>query len=369
MLNRYSLAILMCASSAVCASDARGSYCGAASQSAGQFVATASAADHPRILTAVERAAVSREVAAHGWPTIAVLGRNRVDELVRVIAMQPVDPPFAESITNAMARCAGVEIDRDVFADLNDRLEMKMGRPQQFGTQYELRHGKPVLRLPVDRAIMRVLRGQFAMPSIAAQTATITARMRAGASIEQARGLPKRATLPPLTQPALRLQLLACKDEDQAAREAWIRTGAMHADSPQARAVEAIDQRHTQRIKRLWTDHPIPGADAIGIDGVNAAFLLIQHATDTAWAIGQGAHMRTLLSGGSLSLSDYALYEDRIHVKLHQPQRFGSQFHTGPDGRLMPYPIEDPANVDARRAAMNLQPLAEYRRQLQGPRQ
>jgi hypothetical protein len=36
------------------------------------------------------------------------------------------------------------------------------------------------------------------------------------------------------------------------------------------------------------------------------------------------------------------------------------------NGKDEPYPIEDPANVDSRRKAVGLSPLAEYRKLMEG---
>jgi hypothetical protein len=59
--------------------------------------------------------------------------------------------------------------------------------------------------------------------------------------------------------------------------------------------------------------------------------------------------------------SNIALLEDRIATQNGRPQRYGSQFHTEPDGSVVPCPIEDPERLDERRASVGLGPFAEYR--------
>ena len=62
--------------------------------------------------------------------------------------------------------------------------------------------------------------------------------------------------------------------------------------------------------------------------------------------------------------ADHLAYlTDRVLVAEGQPQRYGTQFYTD-KGELKPRPIEDEANVDARRKEVGLPPLAEYARQL-----
>jgi len=61
------------------------------------------------------------------------------------------------------------------------------------------------------------------------------------------------------------------------------------------------------------------------------------------------------------SAGDLAYLVDRVRVAKGQPQVYGTQLGAGPDGELIPRtPIEDEANVDARRAAAGLGTLEEY---------
>jgi hypothetical protein len=53
------------------------------------------------------------------------------------------------------------------------------------------------------------------------------------------------------------------------------------------------------------------------------------------------------------------MLDDRIRVFEGRPQRYGTQFDWDDAGRLTPLPIEDEAEVDARRARMGLDPLSE----------
>lgn len=55
-----------------------------------------------------------------------------------------------------------------------------------------------------------------------------------------------------------------------------------------------------------------------------------------------------------------AYLEDRVRVHQSQPQIYGTQFYTNAQDELVPRPIEDPENVDKRRAEIGLNTLAEY---------
>jgi hypothetical protein len=91
------------------------------------------------------------------------------------------------------------------------------------------------------------------------------------------------------------------------------------------------------------------------------AWLLVQHADDDL-PLQQRvlAQLESRLEAGKTHKVHYAYLFDRVAVNEKRPQRFGTQgFCTGP-GKWTPRPIEDAENVDARRSAMGLPPLADY---------
>jgi hypothetical protein len=56
-----------------------------------------------------------------------------------------------------------------------------------------------------------------------------------------------------------------------------------------------------------------------------------------------------------------ALLEDRINLGNGKRQIYGSQIGTNPETKLnYVLPLEDPDNVDKRRAEVGLEPLADY---------
>jgi hypothetical protein len=57
-----------------------------------------------------------------------------------------------------------------------------------------------------------------------------------------------------------------------------------------------------------------------------------------------------------------AMLEDRILLSAGRNQVYATQLRSGPEtgGKLVLRPIDDARNVDARRAAVGLKPLAEY---------
>ena len=167
------------------------------------------------------------------------------------------------------------------------------------------------------------------------------------------------------SQPELRAELLRRVALDQAVREG---SGAALSDlaSPGglwAFAGEALRMERIDRPNRRWVRARVadgwPTAADVGPDGLEALFLLVQHADPELQreALGpfQAAWRRGELDGRSL-----ALLTDRVLVGQGHPQRYGSQFQATLGTGMALYPIDDAGAVDARRAAMGLPPLAEY---------
>ena len=126
-----------------------------------------------------------------------------------------------------------------------------------------------------------------------------------------------------------------------------------------------LDQKHTRRLQEIVTRHGWPGKSLVGGDGAHAAWLLVQHATHDVPFMAQCLGlMGEAVRRGEASAKDWALLTDRVRVKQGQPQLYGNSFTLSVDGKLTADPIEDAANLDARRKSIGLPPFAEYERKL-----
>lgn len=126
-----------------------------------------------------------------------------------------------------------------------------------------------------------------------------------------------------------------------AAGEIWSRIGA-------------LDTRHTERLKALI---PADGWFRSSRDGERVAadaWTVAQHSPDHAFRERVLAAMAPLVKAGEVSGAHYALLYDRVAIRAGRPQRYGSQARcTGEPGAVMTmHPLEDPAKVDAFRAAI-----------------
>jgi hypothetical protein len=152
-------------------------------------------------------------------------------------------------------------------------------------------------------------------------------------------------------------------------RDAGRRVGS--AAGPRAPALRdellalAAGNDPTTRNDRLWEvldDYECwPGWRLVGTDGAEAAWLIAQ------WAIDDVGLQRRCLEGLELAVAcndadpvHLAYLADRVRMNDGRDQLYGSQFVLGPAGDLEPWPVDDVAAVDARRARLGLPPLAVH---------
>jgi hypothetical protein len=149
-------------------------------------------------------------------------------------------------------------------------------------------------------------------------------------------------------------QLLWMAQRDQRKRTGLAKT---HLTQTAILQLSNLDQNHTQQMKQIVRRHGWSGEALVGPMGVNAAWLLVQHADhDLAFQKICLTLLESAVQRGDAQPRYLACLIDRIRVAEGLPQVYGTQFH----GQAEPLPIENEAKVDERRAAMGLEPLADY---------
>lgn len=164
------------------------------------------------------------------------------------------------------------------------------------------------------------------------------------------------------SEPDVRAELLKMVDADQKARNAVSADG--FKDQGLLKAMLAVDASNLPHIKQIDARQGFPTAAQVGRDGVQAAFLLVQHAdSDSTFQAHVLDELKSRPDQGGVGAQDYALLTDRVLLAQHKPQRYGSQFWINNENgkiKMQQKSTEDPANVDKRRAAIGLPPLADY---------
>lgn len=160
----------------------------------------------------------------------------------------------------------------------------------------------------------------------------------------------------------LRRELAARVEKDQDLRNRWIQNTD---DKQLGEQLSQVDRDNTAWLKGVVKAQGWPSISKVGRDGAQAAWLLAQHADlDPAFQEEVLTLMQAQVAKGEASGRLLAYLTDRVRLAQDKPQVYGTQFHDTADGKLEPLQMEDPAHVDARRAAVGLESMAEYREQL-----
>ena len=125
--------------------------------------------------------------------------------------------------------------------------------------------------------------------------------------------------------------------------------------------------RNNADMKEIVDHHGWFASSVWGPRAEEEAWLIVQHADEDIELQRNALHlMEPLLKAGEIKPSHYAYLYDRVMVNPRNPdgiqlQRYGTQCHKV-DSRWEAQPMEDPANIDARRKAMGIEPetLSEY---------
>ncbi len=125
--------------------------------------------------------------------------------------------------------------------------------------------------------------------------------------------------------------------------------------------MDKIDRASTAMLRDLVQTHGWPTVDGAGKPSLDGAWLLVQHADhDPAWQVTALRLLQPLAASGQVSASNTAYLTDRVQVNLTGRQTYGTQFHCV-EGHNIPRPIDDEAEVDARRASAGIGTLADYK--------
>jgi hypothetical protein len=165
------------------------------------------------------------------------------------------------------------------------------------------------------------------------------------------------------SQPTLARELLAMERADQKARNAAIDAGAVAGENQKiGKEITRVDKRNTTRLMTIVEEFGWPGRSLVGERASQSAWLIAQHA-DLNLAFQK--HALVLMDAmpiGEVVPKNIAYLTDRILVAEGKKQAYGTQFECR-KGELVPRtPIADPAGIDAKRKAVGMQPLDEYKK-------
>ena len=159
--------------------------------------------------------------------------------------------------------------------------------------------------------------------------------------------------------PPLCRDLIEIYNRDQDVRKRWIADPLKPA---LIRELETVDKANIGRVKAILNQFGWPGKHLVGERASAGAWMIVHHADVATQKLYLDLMMKAA-DEGELRWALVAQTIDRIAVREGRRQTYGTQFREA-GGLMIPDPIEDEANVDARRAKVGLPPLADYSRSL-----
>jgi len=160
-------------------------------------------------------------------------------------------------------------------------------------------------------------------------------------------------------------QLLDIDELDQRYRNQMEETIARFgSDSKESKALfknmKTTDSLNLIQVEAIINKHGWLGSDKIGSQANTTLFMVIQHAELPA-QIKYLPMMREAVKKGNARASSLALLEDRVALKQGKKQIYGSQISWNmKTNESFVAPLEDPDNVDLRRAEVGLPSLQAY---------
>jgi hypothetical protein len=183
---------------------------------------------------------------------------------------------------------------------------------------------------------------------------------------------------PGVKEPALRNELLSREKEDAAVRAEYQafreKNGLLGPDEQERKKknpdlakgayeiavrMGKVDEANRLRMQAVVAKHGWPGKSLVGADGARAAWLFVQHADSDVAFQRQCLDLVLKLPRGEVEAEHLAYLTDRVLLNEGKKQLYGMMLRKQ-DGKFIPKPIEDEANVDRRRSELGLPPLAEY---------
>lgn len=147
-------------------------------------------------------------------------------------------------------------------------------------------------------------------------------------------------------------EIIAMAKVDQEMRHA--------AASGRSRWDPTVDAKNTARLRSIIAQVGWPTRSRVGDHAEHQAWLLVQHADADPDFQRECFELMRREPPSEVCAKHLAYLEDRIRTGEGRPQLYGTQLHQQPDGTLAPAALEDAEHVDERRAAVGLEPLADY---------
>lgn len=124
---------------------------------------------------------------------------------------------------------------------------------------------------------------------------------------------------------------------------------------------EDADRKNVELLRGIIGRYGWPKISDVGVDGSEAAWLVVQHADfDVVFQKKCLSLMKKLAKDNEVQLYHLAYLTDRILINSGKKQIFGTQTFRTKQGSLHLKPVQSRKNLDAKRIRFQLPPLKMY---------
>jgi hypothetical protein len=162
---------------------------------------------------------------------------------------------------------------------------------------------------------------------------------------------------------ALAAELKAMASEDQRIRQRAPRTRKKFRvlmSLEETMEWRRVDVANADRLREIVERYGWPGRSLVGEEGAEHAWLLAQHARSLDFQRQALALIADAVKRGEATPRQLAYLTDRVRLNEGRKQVYGTQIAGVRDGVGVPWPVENPEELDARRTAIGLEPFDEY---------
>lgn len=175
----------------------------------------------------------------------------------------------------------------------------------------------------------------------------------------------QQESLEQVSHPAIRDELFRRVELDQVARQRIITSAqtSVNGKPDPSLLQERINNDRTNRqwlaeLLRQNNDRWI-GKSMVGAAGSHAAWVIVQHSDDDPMFQMRCLEMMRQAPKDEVAMVDIAFLTDEVLIARNEKQKFGTQVQMR-NGTFRVAPVEDPQNLNTRRAALGLESIEDY---------
>ncbi|UZE94588.1 DUF6624 domain-containing protein [Alkalimarinus alittae] len=159
-------------------------------------------------------------------------------------------------------------------------------------------------------------------------------------------------------------ELVEMMTEDQWMLQQLFDSGELPSDTYHPR-MKLLHEQNASRLKKIIGTYGWPGVSLVGEEAAKAAWLIAQHSVSDSGFMGECVCLlEDAVASGEVAGWQLAFLHDRVRTLSGKPQYYGTQFDVDESGWPAPFPIEDIAMVNERRARLGLNSIEERQEQM-----